>query len=138
MINRRLEELLRDPRVHGEQPKAEEVRALQEAVLTRLAAERLMQAVPVRPMPVLVWVERSALIAALVVTIITLADWLGSLWSEADLAVRSKLPDAPTGGWLKAAADAFVEQPAMGAAILAGLALLLLPPVRQTLIRELR
>lgn len=138
MIDRRLEELLRDPRAHGAQPSAEEVRILQEAVLTRLAAERLMQAVPVRPLPVLVWVERSALMAALVVTLVALADWLGSLWSEADLAVRSKLPDAPSGGWMKAAADALADQPAVGAAILAGLALLLLPPVRQTLIRELR
>lgn len=138
MIDRRLEELLRNPQAHGPQPRHEEVRALQEAVLTRFTAEQVMRAVPPRPMPALLWFERGALIAAVLATVVALADWLGSLWTEADTALRSNLPSAPAGGWVQAAAEALAAQPAVGAALLAGVALLLLPPVRQTLIRELR
>jgi len=138
MNNRRLEELLRDPQAHGPQPRPEEVRVLQEAVLTRFAADHVMKAVPPRPVPALLWFERGALAAAVAFTILALTDWLGSLWTEADSALRSKLPSAPDEGWLRAAADALIAQPAVGAAILGCAALLLLPPVRQTLIRELR
>lgn len=138
MNDRRLEDLLRNPQAHGPQPRPEDVRALQDAVLTRFAAEQVMKAVPPRPVPALLWFERGALIAAVLATVVALADWLGSLWSEADTALRGKLPAAPEGGWVKAAADALAAQPALGAALLGCAALLLLPPVRQTLIRELR
>lgn len=138
MRDRQLEDLLRDPRVHGTQPKPAELQALQEAVLARLAAERLMRAVPERRLPVQIWVERCALAAAAVVSIVALASWLGGLWSKTDLAVRSALPAAPSGGWVRAVTDVMVAQPLVSTAILAGLACLLLPPVRQTLIRELR
>lgn len=138
MRDRRLEDLLRDPRVHGSAPEPAELRALQEAVLTRLAAERLIAAVPERRQPIQIWVERSALAAAAVVSIVALADWLGGLWWETDLVIRDSMPAAPNGGWVKAATEIMVAQPLVSTAILAGLACLLLPPVRQTLIQELR
>lgn len=138
MIERPLEELLRDPRAHGAPPSPEEVRALQEAVLQRYTAERRMKSAPARPLSALVWAERSALAATAIFCLYALADWLRGLWFETDSAVRSSLPAAPDGGWVKAAVDALQAQPVTGTAILAALALLLLPPVRQALVRELR
>lgn len=133
MRDRRLEELLREPGAHAPEPSAQELRALQDAVLARFAAERASA-----PRPRKAWIERLALAAGAVAVLIAAAEWLGALWRSADEALEDWLPAAPPGGWASAFADSFAAQPWIWTLVLLGLALLLVRPVRETLLRELR
>ncbi len=139
MRDRRLDELLRDARAHGDAPRPGEVRALQESLLARFAAERADRSAPApRRAPALVWLERGSVIAAALGILVACADWFGRMWAKADSALNSALPSAPEGGWVVAAADLFLAQPWLGVTILLGFSLLCIPPVRQNLLGDLR
>jgi hypothetical protein len=133
--DQRLDELLRDARAHGDAPRPDDLRALQESVLARFAAERAGRSAPSsRGEPTLAWLERGAMAVASLTILLACADWFGSLWAKAD----SALPSAPESGWLTAAADLFLAQPWLGVMVLLGFSLLCIPTVRQDLLGELR
>ncbi len=136
MRERRLEELLRDPRAHAPAPTAAELRATQDAVLARFARETAHAAAPRKLRAT--WIERAAIAAGAVAATIAGSGWLGTQWQRADKVVSDALPTTPPGGWTQAMADAITAHPLTWTGVLLALALLTVRPVREALLREIR
>lgn len=141
MRDRRLEELLRDARAHAPAPDADALRRLQETVLARHAAEQAASALTPaarKRHPVSAWIGPLAIAAGLAITAVGAAGWLGQSWTRTAATLTERLPEAPTGGWSLAFAEAFAEQPMLWSSVLLAAALLCVRPVREALLREIR
>ncbi len=134
MSDRRLDDLLHDPRAHQPAALSEaELRLIQERVLVRFAAE----SAPAQSRSWLRLLERAAIPVSVAALLVAASGWLGSLWSSTEITVVQppKLPRLDV-SWFRTIAEAMAQQPWMSFCVLTAVAMLWLPPVRSALFGE--